>query len=305
MTVSFHEPKKNKFAYNHSPIMKFFYLLFLLLSSLFTQAQSPSSQLKVMMVFAHPDEGEVYSGGITALYTQLGHKVKFVSLTNGDAGHFSMKPDELAKRRYMEAMNAKDILKLAEYEILDYHDGILKNTVAIQQEVANIIDNWDADIVFTFFPAKGGHNDNMTAGYIVRDAVRLLKNEKKPVFMYIRDFHTTSFSYIPDIAIPIDKVWDIKLKGLGAHVSQVMEANPYRMGTYEEVKVSKKLQDEYLYTNAYDWSHITPEILKALEYWYGINKAQRVKYVEAYEFSEFGRQITKEEVKVFFPMINE
>ena len=46
-----------------------------------------------MVIFAHPDEGEIYAGGITALYTQLGHEVKFMSLTNGDAGHYAMKPD--------------------------------------------------------------------------------------------------------------------------------------------------------------------------------------------------------------------
>ena len=145
--------------------MKFVYFLIILLTNHFMQAQSP--KLKVMMVFAHPDEGEVYAGGITALYTQLGHQVKFVSLTNGDAGHFAMKPDELAKRRYKEAMNAKDILHLSQYDVLNNHDGELKNSIVIQQEVANLIDNWDADIVFAFYPAKGGHNDNMTAGSIL------------------------------------------------------------------------------------------------------------------------------------------
>lgn len=282
--------------------MRFIYLLVLLLTSQFIQAQSP--KLKVMMVFAHPDEGEVYAGGITALYTQLGHEVKYLSLTNGDAGHFSMKPDELAQRRYKEAMNAKDILQISEYDILNNHDGELKNTIANQQEVAKLIDNWGADLVFTFYPAKGGHNDNMTAGYIVRDAVKFLESEKLPAFMYIRDFHTSSFSYIPDIAIVIDKVWDLKLRGLGAHVSQVLEYNPHAMGTYDEVQASKELQDEYLYTNAYGWSHTTPEILIALQYWYGIDKAKQAKYVEAYEFADFGRQLTKEDVKVLFPMIS-
>ena len=46
--------------------------------------------LRVMVIFAHPDEGEIYAGGISALYAQQGHAVKFISLTNGDAGHFAM-----------------------------------------------------------------------------------------------------------------------------------------------------------------------------------------------------------------------
>ncbi len=128
------------------------------------------NKLKVIVIFAHPDEGEIYAGGITALYTNLGHEVKFISLTNGDAGHYSMKPEDLAKRRYKEGMKAKEILGLSAYEILDYHDGILENTEEVQEKVARSIREWAADIVFTFYPAKGGHNDNMNAGWIVREA---------------------------------------------------------------------------------------------------------------------------------------
>ncbi len=49
-----------------------------------------------------------------------------------------MKPEALAKRRYKEAMNAKEILKLSDYEILDHHDGNLQNSIEIQKEVAKI-----------------------------------------------------------------------------------------------------------------------------------------------------------------------
>lgn len=110
-------------------------------------------------------------------------------------------------------------------------------------------------------------------------------------------------AFIPDIAVPIDKVWDLKLAGLGAHVSQVLEFNAYLKGTYEEVQQSKELQIEYLYNNAYDWSHITPEILASLRYWYGEEKAGEVKYVEAFAVAEFGRQPNREELIELFPMI--
>lgn len=197
-------------------------------------------KMKVLVIFAHPDEGEIYAGGTTALYSQLGHQVKFMSLTNGDAGHYSMKPKELAERRYIEAMHAKEILGLAEYEVLGYHDGILRNTEEIRKKVAKSIQDWEADIVFTFYPAEGGHNDNMTAGWIVREASSLLKEEKMPVFIYMRDFHTTSFSYIPDLAIIIDEVWEKKLAACGAHESQVVESNPKREGVLDEVLGDEK-----------------------------------------------------------------
>src|ERR1700759_1233208 len=171
-----------------------------LLCSCYAFAQKP---LKVMVIFAHPDEGEIYTGGITALFTKMGHQVKFMSLTNGDAGHYSMKPADLAKKRYGEAMESKRILSLGDYEVLDYHDQYLKNTKEAQDKVIKSIQDWGADIVFTYYPAKGGHTDNMTAGYIVREAAPRLQMEKMPVFVYIRDFHTINFSYIPDFAVAV------------------------------------------------------------------------------------------------------
>ena len=259
-------------------------------------------KLKVMVIFAHPDEGEIYAGGVTALYTQMGHEVKFMSLTNGDAGHYEMKPEELAERRYKEAMHAKEILSLSEYEVLDYHDGILENTEELRKKVASSIRDWEADIVFAFYPAWGGHNDNMTAGWIVREASLLLDEEEMPVFIYMRDFHTASFSYIPDFAINIDDVWKTKLAACGAHESQVIEYNPEMEGVLDEVLASKEKQDDFLFHNAIPFSIIRPDIVLALEKWYGKDVAKQVSYVEEFEIAEYGRQITDEGVFELFPM---
>ena len=255
------------------------------------------------MIFAHPDEGEIYAGGITALYTQLGHEVKFMSLTNGDAGHFSMKPEDLAQRRYKEAMNAKEILGLSEYEVLDYHDGVLEITEEVQKKVAKSIREWDADIVFTFYPAIGGHNDNMNTGWIVREASKQLNQEKMPVYIYMRDFHTASYSYIPDFAIDIDEVWDTKLAACGAHESQVIEYNPNMEGVLDEVLASKEKQDEFLFHNTIPFSIVRPDNRLALEKWYGKEIARDVTYVEEFEIAEYGRQINEAEVMELFPMM--
>jgi hypothetical protein len=95
----------------------------------------------------------------------------------------------------------------------------------------------------------------------------------------------------------------VKLNACGAHVSQVVEANPHRLGIMEELKASKEKRREYLYGNTYDFSHITPDNLVALGKWYGKAVARRVKYVEAFEIAEFGRQIRDDEVRRLMPMI--
>ena len=43
--------------------------------------------LKILVFGAHPDDPDFSAGGVAALYAQQGHRVKLVSLTNGDAGH--------------------------------------------------------------------------------------------------------------------------------------------------------------------------------------------------------------------------
>ncbi|TLP79262.1 PIG-L deacetylase family protein [Maribacter sp. ACAM166] len=281
--------------------MKKYIIAIILLSTIkFAYAQQ---SLRVLVIFAHPDEGEIYAGGVAALYSKLGHEVKFMSLTNGDAGHYSMKPKDLAERRYKEAMKAKEILGLSAYEILDYHDGVLKNTEEIRRKVIKSIEAWNADIVFTFYPAKGGHNDNMNAGWIVREASEQLDQQRMPVFMYMRDFHTAAFSYIPDVAIDIDEVWETKLASCGAHESQVVEANPKAEGVLDEVLASKKKQAEFLFHNTIPFSIARPDNLIALQKWYGKEIAQNVTFVEEFEIAEFGRQPNDDEVYELFPMI--
>lgn len=283
--------------------------LFLIFTSTLTRTLSAASipeKLNVMVIFAHPDEGEIYAGGISAIYAKLGHSVKFLSLTNGDAGHWKMDPESLAKRRYNEAMEAKRILGLTEYEILNYHDGILKNSIEIQKIVANRIEKWKADIVLLFYPIitePGGHNDNMQAGLIVRDAAALLNMEGSPVFLYMRDYFTTSFSHIPDIAISIDNVWDTKLLAMKAHESQVVESNPHADGILDEVLKSDSKRQEYLFYNSYPYSRITPDIKTAINKWYGSDSAEHINWAEAFEFAEFGKQVRNKEISRFFPML--
>ena len=77
--------------------MKLTFLITLLL--IITNIGFSENKLKVMVIFAHPDEGEIYVGGTSALYTEMGCQVKFMSLTNGDAGHYSMEPEDLAKKK--------------------------------------------------------------------------------------------------------------------------------------------------------------------------------------------------------------
>ena len=260
--------------------------------------------MNVIVIVAHPDEGEIYVGGTSYLLSSLGHRVKFLSLTNGDAGHYEMAPEVLAAKRRQEAMNAKAVLGLADYEILDYHDQYLENTQLIRDEVVDRIREWEADIVFSYYPIDGGHVDNMCAGRIVRDAAPSLGMTPMPVCLYIRDYFTADFSYLPEIAVPVDHVWESKLQACACHVSQVCDWNPYERGMLDEVRSDPERQRQFIYDNTYAFTRKTPPIELALQKWFGPARAGEVKYVEAFEIAEFGRQVTDQEILQLFPMLN-
>jgi LmbE family N-acetylglucosaminyl deacetylase len=79
---------------------------FILLLSCFLFSVSVFSQdgaLNIVVIGAHPDDADVSTGGTAIQFARLGHNVLFVSVTNGDAGHFSTGGGALAKIRRNEA----------------------------------------------------------------------------------------------------------------------------------------------------------------------------------------------------------
>ena len=88
-----------------------------------------------------------------------------------------------------------------------------------------------------------------------------------------------------------------------AHESQVVESNPHADGVLDEVLRSEAKRQEYLFYNSYPFSRITPDIKLSVIKWYGLKKAENVKWVEAFEFAEFGRQINNKAFNELFPML--
>ena len=59
--------------------------------------------LRIIVFGAHPDDCDIKAGGIAIKYAGLEHTVRFVSVTNGDAGHHEIGGIQLARRRRAEA----------------------------------------------------------------------------------------------------------------------------------------------------------------------------------------------------------
>src|SRR5215217_2337991 len=91
-------------------------------------SQAADAPLRIICFGAHPDDCEIQAGGTAAMWAAKGHKVKFVSVTNGDIGHWRDAGGPLAKRRKAEVEEAAKILGI-ETQVLDIHDGELLPTL--------------------------------------------------------------------------------------------------------------------------------------------------------------------------------
>src|SRR5437879_3576692 len=130
--------------------------------------EAQNEPVRVIAFGAHPDDCDLGAGGLAAKFTALGHKVKFVSLTNGDAGHQSEGGGQLAMRRRAEAQEAGRRIGI-EYEVLDNHDGRLLPTLDVREQVIREIRQWKADIVIGPRP-NDYHPDHRYTGLLVKNA---------------------------------------------------------------------------------------------------------------------------------------
>jgi LmbE family N-acetylglucosaminyl deacetylase len=108
------------------------------------KASDDATVLKVLIFGAHPDDPDFTAAGTAALYSQYGHRVKMVSVTNGDAGHHEMGGVPLAQRRRAEAKAAGECLGV-EYVTLDNHDCVLMPTLEIRHQLVRIIREFQPD----------------------------------------------------------------------------------------------------------------------------------------------------------------
>ena len=108
-------------------------------------------KLRIIAFGAHPDDCELKVAGTAMKWAAAGHHVKFVSLTNGDIGHWQSAGGPLAQRRTEEVQRCAKILGI-ESEVLDIHDGELLPTLEHRKTVTKLIREWKADIVLSHRP---------------------------------------------------------------------------------------------------------------------------------------------------------
>ncbi len=273
-------------------------------------AQNKTSKLNIIVIGAHPDDADNKFGGTAALFAEMGHNVKFVSVTNGDAGHYNKGGGHLAKIRRKEAEEAAKRLGIKEYTVLDNHDAELLPTLDVRHQIIREIRNWNADVVLSPRPADY-HPDHRYTGILVQDAAYLVivpnvtpdtpPLKTNPVFLYLEDHFQKPNPFQPDIVVDITNTFQKKMDALDAHESQMYEWLPWTSNSLAEVPEGKIERRKYLVKN---WSgSITPDERNALKKWYGEKEGEAIKYAESFEICEYGKQPTVEEIENLFPML--
>src|SRR6185437_5771515 len=107
----------------------------------FVSAAETDKPLRIIVFGAHPDDCELDAGGTAARWAKLGHKVKFVSVTNGDIGHHELAGAILARRRAEEVQKCARILGVTT-DVLDIHDGELLPTLENRRTITRKIREW-------------------------------------------------------------------------------------------------------------------------------------------------------------------
>jgi len=270
---------------------------------------SDSSKIRIIMIGAHPDDCDQDGGGTAILFAKMGYAVKFVAVTNGDAGHQTMSGAALAKRRFAEAQEAGKRFGVT-YDVLDNHDGQLLPTLEVRLQIIKKIREWNADIVIAPRP-NDYHPDHRYTGVLVQDAAYMVAVpnvapetpalKKNPVFLYYQDFFQRPNPFSPDVAIDITGVFAQKVHAMGAHESQMYEWLPWIGHYLDEVPGNREDREKWLFKSR--TVKITPAVRKSLEKWYGKDKGDQVQHAEAFEICEYGSQPDEEDIRKLFPML--
>src|SRR3954470_12357949 len=291
-------------------------LLFVLSLNLFLTAAPPDDgKLRIICFGAHPDDCELQAGGVGAMWAAKGHHVRFVSVTNGDIGHWRDAGGPLALRRRKEVEEASRILGTT-VEVLDNHDGELMPTLENRQKLIRLIRQWKADLVLS--PrAWDYHPDHRNTSLLVQDAAYMVTVpficpdvpylKDNPVFMYYTDRFQKPYPSQADVVVNIDSVIDKKLDALAVIESQFLEGGANGNESFmpksakdREVKVARVRQGHAARNLA-----TAERFRKELGEWYGADAAKQIKHAEAFEICEYGRRPTKEELKKLFPFFDE
>lgn len=131
---------------------------------------------RVLVITPHPDDAEVWAGGVIAQWARAGAEVHGVLCTDGSKGSSDpdLDPAELVETRGREQLEAAGILGMKNVVMLGRPDGELEDTADFRRDLVRQIRLIKPDVVLTSEPYRRNmqwHRDHRIAGQVALDAV--------------------------------------------------------------------------------------------------------------------------------------
>ena len=210
-----------------------------------TETQSQMTPKRVLIVMAHPDDGEFSCGGTIARWASEGRDVYYCLLTDGqvgDAGDTEITSERLTQVRQEEARAAARALGVQhEVIFMHYMDSRLEPTLEVRGQIARLIRQVKPDAVICQDPTvrwngQGylNHPDHRAAGEATLAAImpvastRLAFPELAAEGLAphnVREIYITG-AQNADRWVDIGDYLDIKVAALRAHKSQLRDWDP-------------------------------------------------------------------------------
>lgn len=271
----------------------------------------PDHKLKILVIGAHPDDCDIKAAGVAALYTQLGHEIRFVSMTNGESGHHEMSGAELADRRREEARKSGEVLGIR-YDVLHHRDGRLQPDLDARFHLIGLIREYQPDLILTHRP-NDYHPDHRYTSQLVCDAAYMVTVppivpevpalRDNPVIAYLSDHFTRPYPFSPTVVVDIEPVLDTVVAMLDCHVSQFYEWLPYNKfcDTPPADPAERRAWLGDVYRNRF--AGLADQYRDLLVQTYGEEHGRKVRYIEAFEPCEYGSPLNDENRLKLFPFL--
>lgn len=167
-------------------------------------------KMNILAIGAHPDDIEIGCGGTLIKYTNRGHRVFLMVMTEGGLGASTT-------IRAEEQMDSRAIIGAEHVFWGGHEDTKLMVDKDVITKVENVISEVMPDFIFCHYP-DDTHQDHRHLAQVVVSATR---NSRNVLFYEV----PTTWGFNPYVFVDISDTIEKKIEALKAHHSQVTKTN--------------------------------------------------------------------------------
>jgi LmbE family N-acetylglucosaminyl deacetylase len=193
--------------------------------------------MRVLAIFAHPDDESYGPAGTLACAIRAGHTVALLTLTHGESASMgiskNLSPKELARRRCHELKTAVRLIGIQHLNQLNLGDKKLQY-IPEPEGIAIVraeIDRFDPDLIISYHENTiSGHPDHLAVTNWVLDAVRSMKFPPRLLLYGLDHTQTSMVDFERWFAVPgseithridVEDCLDVKTAAICCHKTQL------------------------------------------------------------------------------------